>query len=576
MNQGDYEVILLGDAETDSGPPPAPPAPPAPRAPSFSPSPGPDDYDVVDEPDSGSSDTWHDLLENDGGRIAVSVRIVDGVVEMRATHHEHEEIERRTGWTKEIRARERIVRTSLIGARDILRDLWSIKVEVREDPVSIAIREACRLEEKRRGEARGVNRSTPVVDDARLRPYQQVGAGILLASDGMLLGDEMGLGKTVETLVAIEKRRDANRILLVVPGSVQLTWERSTKEWAPSVENVRAAKSARDARRWLDRFTEGRRMLIVTWGLLPRLVGDLLQGWDLLVTDEQHQAKGYRTQRAQALFSVAWRCRARWLLTGTPVLNRADELFSILHLLDPVRWSSPSRLDDVVGIPAKRAALEPWMLRRLKKDVLTELPEVLEERWTVAPTRRSPVDIEQVLDELDDESTESQGRIHLAAVRRWMAEEKGRIAGERIAELVEGDESVVVFFTHEVTRAAIVKDLAERGIAWTQITGATSRKDRKRAEDDFQEGRVSVILGSEAMRDGVTLTRARVSLHVERWWTPEGEKQAKGRIDRFGQTREVLHIVMHLDESLDDWMDRLTRGKAKTIRALIDGDGSEP
>jgi SNF2 family DNA or RNA helicase len=276
------------------------------------------------------------------------------------------------------------------------------------------------------------------------------------------------------------------------------------------------------------------------------------------------------------------------------MLNRALELWPLLHLCDPERFSHPqSYIDRFCGESGRlschpdelRETLKPYLLRRLKS--LLNLPEQSEERLTVRPSTRPPHDARQILEELRDahrggDGIPARAMKALAEVRQWVATEKAKQAIPWIEEHVSTSDPIVVFFTHKATHDILKRGLkaltlydpslqTERPLRVASIVGKTPKKKRQAYKEAFEAGQIDVILGSEAARDGITLVRARLSLHVERWYTPEAESQAKGRIHRIGQTRDVTNVTMHLEDGYDDWIDGLVTAKSKTIRRVIDG-----
>jgi SWI/SNF-related matrix-associated actin-dependent regulator 1 of chromatin subfamily A len=432
----------------------------------------------------------------------------------------------------------------------------------------------------------------------QLRPYQQAGVALLLAGRmRFVLGDEMGLGKTCQSLVSIDIS-DADRVLVVCPKVVARNWIVEAETWAPSFE-AEVASSGAKIQKWCERerTSGGRKMLVVTWGLLEGSLEDLAGfPWSSVVADEEHQAKEISTGRTRALLAISYGARHRIGVTGTPMLNRPAELFPLLHFVDPIafprfipfgeRYGGP-RDTRIGGGRTKREyrgashelelnrIVRPFLIRRTKIDVLHDLPPRIEKIVHVDCDKGLAARCDAIRIAIRIADNDGQALGELVKLRQEVGLAKVGAAVEMLVELVAADERVIVFVSHHPVREAIEAALDAHGIGHAKIIGETSGKQRQTVKESFQRGEIPVLIGSEAMRDGVTLTRAAVSLHPERWYTPAGEDQAMSRIHRFGQTRETLHVFFHLDGSLDDWFVELLETKGDRIRKLFERQGGD-
>lgn len=423
-----------------------------------------------------------------------------------------------------------------------------------------------------------------------LRPYQAEGCSWAWSMSGNgLLGDEMGLGKTVQVGALLEAMRGVRRRALIVTTSSTLyNWQSELSRWAPSWTPVVVPAAAK-----LKKSSPGSDILILTWDMLSRVL-ELVLEWspDTLIADEAHYlAGGYSTQRGRSFFAVSSRCLSTMLMTGTPLVNRPADLWPLLHVLDPVRFSTFGSFGDrfcdpeevkVSGgrqvVQYRRSAneaelaglLSGFQLRRLKADVLSDLPARLETTVRVevsASTRKAWVDLLKQL-----RASKGDGEVEVAHVGRcWhdAGRDKVKIAAEYISDLLDaGEGPVIALVYHSDVLHDLVAALDSPGRSVRLIDGETPPKVRASLVDLFQSGGLDVIVGSTALKEGVTLTRARHVVQVEYWWTEAAMDQGASRAHRFGQERDVQVSFVHGIGSIDDHIKRIVRGK-KALRESI-------
>ena len=429
--------------------------------------------------------------------------------------------------------------------------------------------------------------------DERLDPFQKVGVEWLSRAAGLaILGDDMGLGKTVQTLAYLERTPEAQRTLIVCPTSVTVNWQREAAVWAPSLTCL-VAPTKRKAEKAIGELTS-RSALILSWGMVRLVLDKLLDaGFDTIVCDEAHNMKEPTSQRTQAILALGYGAERRIAMTGTSVRNRPRELWTLLHFVDPMRfavfevfgerycgarWVRIGQGREVRTYDGKtrqaelNALTRAYLVRRDKRQVLTQLPP---KRWQrvdlVAPPRFTKA-YRAVLEELQKYRGADLGKAlgMLQGLRQQIGLEKVDAAIEQVESMLAADEPVVLFLYHASVRQEIEAALARRGIRFGTIVGGVSATKRQHIVDAFQNGDIDVLIGSEACKEGITLTRSRITLHVEYWWTPGDQAQAEDRVARRGQTRATLHVYLHLTGSLDDHVATLLAHKRKTIDKLMD------
>ncbi|GAA2803571.1 DEAD/DEAH box helicase [Saccharopolyspora taberi] len=430
--------------------------------------------------------------------------------------------------------------------------------------------------------------------DATLRHYQERGvAWLQLMADlglGAVLADDMGLGKTLQTIALLAGRGGDRPHLVVCPTSVVGNWQRELARFAPDLP-VHGYHGP--GRRPV--FEPG--SVVVTSYALLRLDADRLAGteWDVVVLDEAQQIKNQAGLTARS--AARLRARARVALTGTPVENRLSELWSIMNFANPALLGPFARFKERFAIPIERwrdpeatarlrAVVAPFLLRRLKDEVATDLPEKVESVVSCALTgeqarlyRRT---VERALDSGLGDGIARRGRVlklltelkqicnHPAQFLREpgpLPERSGKLARatEMLAEVVAAGDRALVFTQYRVMGELLARHLAEElGLGRVPfLHGGVDAAGRRRLVDEFQTSDRAaplLVVSLKAGGTGLNLTRATHVLHYDRWWNPAVEDQATDRAHRIGQTRAVLvhKLVTHgtLEERITDLLER--------------------
>lgn len=430
-----------------------------------------------------------------------------------------------------------------------------------------------------------------------LYPYQRFGVRWLDRSAGRaVLGDDMGLGKTAQLLTYADLTPAVRRVLILAPATVLGVWRREGRRWAPSIPVI-IGRSTKAVRRFVaagDPPDEPRWALALSWGLAFRVVRELREiGFDTVIADEAHNIQTEDTLRTRATLDLAWIAERRLGGTGTEIRNRPRELWTLLHMVDPLRFPRfkdfgerycgarwVTRADGVririykgsARLPELNRVIRPFIMRREKKAVLPQLPEKRRAIVPITATRALLRDHRGVLSDLGSAnsaiSTAALGA--MSRMRKEAGLAKVADAVSWILNAVAQDEQVVVFLHHIEVHDALGERLTQAGVAWDSIIGATPQSRRDRNVDAFQAGDLQVIVGSMAMKDGVTLTAAAHTLHVERWLVPGDEEQAEDRVLRIGQTRGVVNTYLHLVGTIDEVIALILEAKRPVIAALRD------
>lgn len=410
-----------------------------------------------------------------------------------------------------------------------------------------------------------------------LRGYQREGYRWMMrlaaAGLGGVLADDMGLGKTVQSLAMLLARASEGPSVVICPTSVVVNWQREAQRFTPGLRFIDINALPAAARLPALEAIEPGEVALMSYGVVQRL-GEALQGLHFytVVFDEVHALKNATTSRAKAAAGIG--AQVRFGLTGTPLENHIGELWAVMQACVPGLLGDRVLFRDSIGkavsegIPwAKRhlrAVLQPFILRRRKSAVLTELPprteavvmvepSQAERAWYEAQRQAAEARIREALDEDRIKPGQASvrmlteiGRLRQAAIEPRLVEEDAPRGAkldqvvERCGQLVGAGHQVLVFTQFLGVLAILDERLRARGVQTLVLEGSTAAAERARRVEAFQAGEADVFLMSlRAGGIGVNLTAADYVLHVDPWWNPAVEAQATGRAHRMGQTRPV-------------------------------------
>lgn len=438
---------------------------------------------------------------------------------------------------------------------------------------------------------------------ATLRPYQEAGFVWLcrLAQLGLgaCLADDMGLGKTLQILAFLLTRAAGGPALVVAPTSVCGNWLLEAKRFAPSLDVLEYAGKQRGP--LLAALKPGQ-LVITSYALLQQDADELAAcEWDSVVLDEAQFIKNPTSKRARAAFRL--RAAQRVVATGTPVENHLGDLWSIFRFLNPgllADWASFKRefvrpieqnSDDAARQELKRR-IEPYVLRRVKRDVLKELPPLTEVRYEVRFSEQEALRYaflrKQVRDKLFTPAGKRENKIEVLAeitkLRRYCCHprlvfpeadvECSKLSAflELAEELGENQHRALVFSQFVDFLGLVREQLDERGIAYEYLDGSTPMNQRQAKVQAFQQGTAPLFLISlKAGGFGLNLTAADYVIHLDPWWNPAVEAQATDRAHRIGQERAVTVYRLLVADSIEHSVIELHAKKKQLAEALLDG-----
>ena len=452
-------------------------------------------------------------------------------------------------------------------------------------------------------DAQELSPKLPSTLKADLRDYQKEGfvwmSRLAHLGVGACLADDMGLGKTLQAIAVILSHAHQGPSLVVAPTSVCMNWEAEVNRFAPTLIFHMFSESNRDEIiPSLGKFD----LLVTSYTLLQQEVELLSQvKWQSIVLDEAQAIKNAATKRSKAAMQLDGRFRL--ITTGTPIENHLGELWNLFGFINPGLLGTYKQFNRRFGIPIEKyhdrearrtlkKLIRPFMLRRIKSQVLEELPPRTEItlRVEMQPEEMRFYEAlrQQAIENIEG-SSEKTGR-HLRILAEIMrlrraccnpklineqvdiASTKLQVFAETVDELLGGGHKALVFSQFTGHLALIRAFLDERGIAYKYLDGTTPTKERQQQVESFQAGEGDLFLISlKAGGLGLNLTAADYVLHMDPWWNPAVEDQAADRAHRIGQKRPVTVYRLVTANTIEEKIVRLHQEKRDLANSLLEG-----
>ena len=444
--------------------------------------------------------------------------------------------------------------------------------------------------------------------DALLRDYQKYGYHWLKTlSDygfGGILADDMGLGKTLQVLALLDQSKADDEVSMVVaPASLILNWEDEVKKFSSDLRAVSVYGTADVRKKTISRYQEYD-LLITSYDYIRRDVA-LYQEikFNYVVLDEAQYIKNQSTKSAQSVKELVGKYKLA--LTGTPIENSLAELWSIFDFLMPGYLFSYAHFareyerpivkekDEQKQLELKKL-ISPFILRRLKQEVLKELPEKIE---TVIPIEFSEDEKKMYLANLSQVNVELQDKLEMEQVnaiailamltrlRQICCEprvlyENIKVQSSKviacmdlIRRLREHGKKILLFSSFTSVLDLINDALNAEGISHYTITGQTNKVKRREFVTKFQEDDTEVFLISlKAGGTGLNLTAAEAVIHFDPWWNMSAQNQATDRAHRIGQDRTVQVFKLIMKNSIEEKIQLLQEAKKDLADAFVEGN----
>jgi SWI/SNF-related matrix-associated actin-dependent regulator 1 of chromatin subfamily A len=433
----------------------------------------------------------------------------------------------------------------------------------------------------------------------KLYDYQKVGIQYIQEIGGKaLIADEMGLGKTIQALTYLYNHPELRPVLIICPASLKINWKREIKKWTEEESLIISTNT---------KISKDFNYYIINYDILSKKLKELKEmGFKTLILDEAHYIKNKKAKRTKAVLELSQQIQSSSViaLTGTPVLNKPVELFNILVALGKIKenkfwdyanlYCDPKEIyigngryitlvDGASNLDQLNAFLRSrTMIRRLKKDVLNQLP----------PKRRIKINIDienrKEYEDIENRFIEwyiSKGGIidskaellqKIEALRKIALEGKLKQTIEFIINTYENEKKVVVFAHHRHSIEQIYDELRKLDYNLTKIIGGMKVEEKQNAIDRFNNSEEGIILISvRAGGEGINLQSAKVGIFVEMDWTPAMLLQAEDRLHRIGQNKTVDIYYIIAENTVEEHIFKIVQEKAELTKEILDTANNE-
>ena len=443
---------------------------------------------------------------------------------------------------------------------------------------------------------------------ATLRPYQIDGYNWLCGLDawgaGACLADDMGLGKTLQSIAFILSKADEGPSLVVAPTSVCNNWIRELERFAPSLKTILFGGQKRNE---LFEGVGPRSVMVTSYGLMQSEEEAFKEvEWRIAVLDEAQAIKNYNTKRARAVVELNAKCRI--VTTGTPIENNLTELWSIFNFINPGllgdhsefqdRFVTPiSELKDVNARERLSAILKPFVLRRLKRNVLRDLPPKTEIQQFVNLSAVEREFYNEFRNKLQDEIKNSKltpgqermkviaaiTKLRLAACNAKLIQPDANVPSSKMdafCDLLEqllAEKHKILVFSQYVKHLTLVRHVLEsKGIGYQYMDGEMTAAERDAAVSTFQDTDSDFVflISLKTGGMGLNLTAADYVIHLDPWWNPAVEDQASDRAHRIGQTKPVTIYHIIAKGTIEEKIIELHQNKRELAENILAGKDS--
>ncbi|QQO90087.1 putative global transcription activator [Bacillus phage BSTP8] len=413
----------------------------------------------------------------------------------------------------------------------------------------------------------------------KLRKYQRVDVALMQKMKRLILGNEPGTGKTLESIAYCDLI-EAKKILIVASKSLLGSWASEIEKWSsePDYKIIPVDTTYKKKEKTNANLNEDHRFNIINYEMLrdrkgfPKLWSTK---WDVVICDEAHRLKGRKSKQTDGASQL--KTDSLILATGTWITNNHHEVFQLLQLLDPKRFTSywqfvdrfcktennyfNEHAKDIVGtknMKAYRYMMNPYLIQRKKKDVLTELPPVIHKQIPIEMTAYQNKHYKELFEDMmtmfeNEELVVSPNVVSKYMRLRQVLLTPALLGGkdstnktDAVLDIIENtDDQIVVFSWFKGYIKHLETILTKKDISFRSIHGDIDSESRTKAADDFRNGKVKVMLGTiKAMSEGLNLQTASTMIFTDKSYVPADNEQAIARIDRLGQKRSP--IIYHL------------------------------
>lgn len=445
--------------------------------------------------------------------------------------------------------------------------------------------------------------------NAVLRPYQVIGYQWLRTLEeygfGGILADDMGLGKTLQVITFLLSLKSENNLpsLVVCPASLLFNWGDEISKFAPTLDAMIIMGNAKDRKEQIESKEAKRADVWVTsYDLLKRdleLYDD--KSFYCMILDEAQHIKNKTTVISKAVKGVD--CKQRFVLTGTPIENRLSELWNLFDFIMEgylfTHNTFVSKLEKPIVQSGEKLArqqlsllVQPFIMRRLKKDVLKELPDKLEYVRKIQLSEDEHKTYLSAVATVKAKAIESDSKLQILALLTQLRQvccdpnlcfenyegESSKLEAclELVSSMILNGHKILLFSQFTTMLDRIRDRLNSMGVSNLTIDGSTTKEKRAKNVKEFQAGGVDVFLISlKAGGTGLNLTSADVVIHYDPWWNQAAQNQATDRAHRIGQKEHVQVYKLIAQGTIEEKIIELQERKASLMDSVMEGTGDD-
>ena len=430
-----------------------------------------------------------------------------------------------------------------------------------------------------------------------LRNYQLVGFNFLKSLSymefGGILADEMGLGKTIQVISFLLSETN-KKSLIITPTSLIYNWKEEFIRFAPNMK-IGIVHGSKSARQKVLANKDLYDVLITTYGTIKNDIDFYKSNiFDYCIIDEAQNIKNPKSQNTKTIKSI--NAKTKIALTGTPIENNLLELWSIFDFIMPGYLFNEKKfkekyINNDENIDELKELIKPFILRRLKKDVLLEIPDKIEKKYFVPMTLAQKVAyknyMKEIKNNIKNKNTDKFTILSYLTRLRQLCQDpylidnnylgdngKLPIACEIINDAIKNNNKILVFSQFTSVLKRLRNKLELDNINTMYLDGATNAKERINLVENFNNSDESLVflISLKAGGTGLNLTSAKIVIHMDPWWNPAIEDQATDRAHRIGQKNIVEVIKLISKDTIEEKIIQLQEEKREIINDVLNDD----
>jgi len=412
-----------------------------------------------------------------------------------------------------------------------------------------------------------------------LKPFQKKGSNFLLDNkkNFKILADDMGLGKTVQAASSVGfgfSNMKFSRVLIVVPNHLVFNWIKEFETWAPNLK-IGPAIPNKPINEEAWRVCLNSLQVIVTSYEKIKTLPDQLKNFkfDLVVADEAQRVKNAGSDVTESFANL--KSSETWLLTGTPVENSKEDMITLLKLSRKTGANDSFKSKELGFI---RSYTRQFLLRRIKEDVLEDLPEVNIVEKTIELSEIQRTTYHQIVEDYKKSNNKMNPLQVFNLLRKTCDYDEATQASSKASEIIQivnkiiqNNEKVVIFsYTLEPLR--IIQSLLPKNISCGVLTGEIDLEKREEIKSNFQyKGNIDILLATaQVAGTGATFTKANHVIFFNEWWNPALNAQARDRIVRIGQEKECFVYKFYTKDTVEQRLKELLEQKTELFNEIVE------